>query len=204
MPEVITDKQTAFIKGRQILDSVLIANEAIAYIKEKQGKAYLFKLDFHKAFDSVLWEYINEVMASMGFGTRWRGWIMQCISTTKMVVLVNGSSTKEFSLEKGLCQRDPLSPFLFNIAVQGLSCMLQRGCGLGLIEGLNFSKTGPALSHLQFADDTLIFSSASLYSLQNIKRILLCFELISGLKVNFYKSSIIGVGIEDHVCRHSA
>jgi len=62
MPEVITDNQTAFIKGRQILDSVLIANEAIAYIKAKQSKAYLFKLYFHKAFDSVLWEYINEVM----------------------------------------------------------------------------------------------------------------------------------------------
>jgi len=102
MPEVITDNQTAFIKGRQILDSVLIVNEAIAYIKAKQGKAYLFKLDFHKAFNSVLWEYINEVMASMGFGTRWRGWIMQCISTAKMAILVNGSPTKEFSLEKGL------------------------------------------------------------------------------------------------------
>jgi hypothetical protein len=87
---------------------------------------------------------------------------------------------------------------------EGLSCMLQRGCGMGLIEGLNFSKTGLVLSHLQFANDTLIFSSASLSSLQNVKRILLCFELISGLKVNFYKSSIIGVGIEDYVCRHSA
>lgn len=129
---------------------------------------------------------------------------MQCISTAKMVVLVNGSPTKEFSLEKGLRQGDPFSPFLFNIAVQGLSCMLQRSCGLGLIEGLNFGNTGPALSHLQFADDTLIFSSASLSSLQNIKRILLCFELLSGLKVNFYKSSIIGVGIEDHVCCYSA
>jgi len=60
----------------QILD-VLIANEAITYIKKKRGKAYLFKLEFHKAFDSVLWEYINEVMASMGFGNRWRGCIMQ-------------------------------------------------------------------------------------------------------------------------------
>nr|XP_034930821.1 uncharacterized protein LOC118061489 [Populus alba] len=147
---------------------------------------------------------VIQAVCSMGFGSRWRGWIMQCISTAKMSVLVNGSPTEEFSLEKGLRQGDPLSPFLFNLAVQGLSCMLQRGCDMELIEGLNFSSSGPALSHLQFADDTLIFSSASLSSLQNIKHILLCFELISGLKVNFYKSSIIGVGIEDHVCRHSA
>jgi hypothetical protein len=76
MSEVIIEHQNVVIKGRQILD-VLIANEAIMYIKKKKGKAYLFKLEFHKAFDSVLWEYINEVMASMGFDSRWRGWIMQ-------------------------------------------------------------------------------------------------------------------------------
>ena len=84
---------------------------------------------------------------------------------SKMSILVNGSSTKEFSLEKRLCQGDPLSPFLFNIAVQGLSCMLQRGCGIGLIEGLNFGKTGLVLSHLQFVDDTSVFNSTSLSSL---------------------------------------
>lgn len=94
MPEVISHHQNAFIKGRQILDSVLIANEVLSFIKKKKGKAYLFKLDFHKAFDSVLWEYINDIMASMGFGSRWRGWIMQCISTAKMSVLVNGSPTE--------------------------------------------------------------------------------------------------------------
>jgi len=71
LPEVISHHQNAFIKGRQILDSVLIANEVLSFIKKKKGKAYLFKLDFHKAFDSVLWEYINEIMASMGFGSRW-------------------------------------------------------------------------------------------------------------------------------------
>jgi hypothetical protein len=121
-----------------------------------------------------------------------------------MSVLVNGSPTKEFKLEKGLRQGDPLSPFLFNIAVQGLSCMLQRGCNLGLIEGVSIGQAGLALSHLQFADDTLIFSSAFLESMQNVKRILLCFELMSGLKVNFSKSSIFGVGIEDHMCDYTA
>ena len=73
---------------------------------------------------------------------------MQCISTTKMYVLVNRSSIEEFSLEKGLHQGDPLSPFLFNITIQGLSCMLQCGYGMELIEGLYFGKTSPVLSHL--------------------------------------------------------
>jgi hypothetical protein len=53
---------------------------------------------------------------------------MQCILIAKMYVLVNGSTIEEFNLERGLRQGEPFSPFLFNIAVQGLSCMLQRGC----------------------------------------------------------------------------
>ncbi|XP_073265516.1 uncharacterized protein [Populus alba] len=130
LTEVISDHQTSFIKGRQIIDNVLIANEAIHFLKKRKGKGYLFKLDFHKTFDSVLWEYDNEVMVAMGFGSRWRGWIMQCISTAKMFMLVNGSLT--------------------------------RGCDLGLIEGIKIVQDGFSLSHLQFANDTLIFSSDSL------------------------------------------
>ena len=119
-------------------------------------------------------------------------------------MLVNGSPTEEFSLEKGLHQWDPLSPFLFNIAVQGLSCMLQRGCDLGLIKGINIGYAGFTLSHFQFVVATLIFISSSLFSMQNIKRILLCFKLMWGLKVNFSKSSIFGVGIKDHMCDYTA
>jgi len=73
-----------------------------------------------------------------------------------------------------------------------------------LIEGINIDQGGFTLSHLQFANDTLIFSSASLFSMQNIKHILLCFELMSGLKVHFFKSSIFSVGIEDHICDYTA
>ena len=71
---------------------------------------------------------------------------MQCISTAKMSVLVNGSPTEEFCLAKGLRQGDPLSPFLFNIAVQGLSCMLQRGCDLGLTSGIDIGNTRLVIS----------------------------------------------------------
>ena len=71
MSKVISDYQNTFIKGRQILDNILITNKAINFIKKRKDKGYLFKLDFHEAFDSFLWKNINEVMAGMGFGNRW-------------------------------------------------------------------------------------------------------------------------------------
>jgi len=109
MSEVFNDYQNAFIKEKQISDNVLITNKAINIIKKREGKWYLFKLEFHEAFDSFLWKNINEVMAGMGFGNRWWGWIMQWISTTKKLVLVNGSPMEKFGLENGLHQKDPSS-----------------------------------------------------------------------------------------------
>jgi hypothetical protein len=120
MPYVIGDYQNALIKGRQILNGVFIANKIINHLKRRKPKGYLLKLDFHKAFDSVIWEYLDEVMACTGFGSRWREWIHQCISTAKIYVLVIGSPTEEFFMEKGLHQRDFLLPFLFNIVAEEL------------------------------------------------------------------------------------
>jgi len=139
-----------------------------------------------------------------GFCVRWRGWIKQCIYTARVSVLVNGSPTEEFSMEKGLCQGDFLSPFLFNMAAEDLSGMLKISCDLRLIEGIDLGQSQLSILHLQYADDTLIFSSDKLSSLQNIKRILQCFELVSGLKVNLLKSSITRTGIEEVVVANTA
>ncbi|KAJ6333833.1 hypothetical protein OIU77_009673 [Salix suchowensis] len=102
LPEVIWSYQNTFIKGRQILDSVLIANE----------------------------EYIEEDMECMGSGSRFRAWI-------RLSVLVNWHPTEDFAMEKGLRQEDSLSPFVFTIAAERFSKMLERGCSMGLTEGIS-------------------------------------------------------------------
>jgi hypothetical protein len=73
----------------------------------------LFKVDFEKAYDSMDWGYLDVVMGRMSFPTLWRKWIKECFSTATTSMLVNGSPTDEFSLERGLRQGDHLSPFLF-------------------------------------------------------------------------------------------
>jgi len=112
---VVSESQSAFIKGKQILDGILIANEAVDEARRLNKELLLFKVDFEKAYDSVDLRYLDSVMASMNFPTIWQKWIFECVGTATTSVLVNGSPTKEFPIERGLCQSDPLSPFLFFI-----------------------------------------------------------------------------------------
>ena len=107
-----------------------------------------------------------------GFGNIWRRWMKECISSTSFSILVNGSPSKLFKASRGLRQRDPLSPFLFTIVVEALSLLLVRAREEGVIEGFKVNQDGEAISHLQFANDTILFSSTKRDEVMTLKRIL--------------------------------
>jgi len=98
---VISETQTAFVKDWQILDGILIANEAVDEARKLKKEMLLFKVDFEKAYDSVGWGYLDDVMVRMAFPTLWRKWMKECISTATVSVLVNGSPTEEFQMKRG-------------------------------------------------------------------------------------------------------
>ncbi|KAL4281194.1 hypothetical protein GQ457_03G010470 [Hibiscus cannabinus] len=122
LEEVISDSQCACIKGRQIFNGILIANEIAHTLQEKLNlkENIILKLDFTKAYDCVLWDFLKEVQSLMGFGLKWRSWNRECISTATVSVLVNGSPTYEFHMRRGLRQGDPISAILFIIFTEDL------------------------------------------------------------------------------------
>ena len=197
LPKLIGDSQTAFVSGRQILDGALIANEVVHWLKKRKKQGVLLKLDFQKAFDTIDWESLILVLEVMGFGSKWRNWIYKCISSASISVIINGSPSKPFKMGRGLRQGDPLSPFLFVIMSEVLNKMLQQAIRLQLFKGITVGSKDIQVSHLQFADDTLIFCEAQEQYLLTVKEILLCFQSFSGLVVNFQKSGLITLGMND-------
>lgn len=133
----------------------------------------------------------------LGFEETWCSWIKECVSTASASVLVNGSPSGEFMLQKGLRQGDPLSPFLFLIAAEGFCLLVDKARENGTFSGVTVGNDQVEISHLQFADDTLMFGKASKSNIQSLKGIIRSFELISGLEVNFRKSTLVGIHISE-------
>ena len=122
-------------------------------------------------------------MGRMGFGSRWLSWIKWCISTASFSVLINGSPVGFFPSSKGLRQGDPLSPYLFVIGTEALSCLINRAIEGNYLSGSRITggREGDlVISHLLYADDTLIFCEANKNQLKYLSRILMWFEALSG------------------------
>nr|GEX67182.1 hypothetical protein [Tanacetum cinerariifolium] len=161
--DCISPVQSAFIKGRYILDGPLILNEILAGYRYHNKELLVFKVDFEKAFDSLRWDFLDAAMDKIGFGTKWRSWILGCLKNARSSILVNGSPTKEFELFRGLRQGDPLSHFLFVLAMEGLRSLTCKAEELGVSIG----RDNMNISHLMYADDVIFFEEWSWVNARN-------------------------------------
>jgi hypothetical protein len=117
-------------------------------------------------------EFLLYVLQRCGFGGKWRAWIAFCISTVRYSVLFNGAPSGFFSSDRGLRQGDPLSPLLFVVVMEALSRMMVATVDKGLVDGFlvgSRNNAGMVVSHLLFADDTLIFCGANGEHIRNLR-----------------------------------
>ncbi|GJS23993.1 cysteine-rich receptor-like protein kinase [Tanacetum coccineum] len=137
---IIGEVQNAFIEGRYILDGVLIANETMEFLKQKKMKGIIFKVDFEKAYDSINWSYLMEIIEWMRFGSRWHKWVMACLRSASISILVSGSPTNKFYIGRGVQQGDPLSPFLFILMAKALNVLLVEAVDKNIFKGTRVGK----------------------------------------------------------------
>lgn len=132
-----------------------------AYTRKNSSPRCMIKIDLTKAFDSVEWIFLEQVMIELGFPSKFQKWVLACMKTVTYSIIINGEPTEPFQVAKGLRQRDSMSPFLFAIAMEYWS----RGLN-GLKKEREFkyhpkcAKLG--ITHLSFADDLLLFARGDL------------------------------------------
>ncbi|MCI14793.1 LINE-1 reverse transcriptase like, partial [Trifolium medium] len=135
MHPLIALNQSAFIKGRNLVDGVLVVNEVVDLAKRTGKECLIFKVNFEKAYDSVEWGFLEYMLRRFGFCEVWIGWMKACVFGGSLSVLVNGSPTGEIDIQRGLKQGDPLAPFLFLLVAEGFGGAMRREGDLNLFRG---------------------------------------------------------------------
>ncbi|KAH9649947.1 transcriptional corepressor LEUNIG-like protein [Citrus sinensis] len=158
----------------------------------KQGKEGLVavKLDISKAYDRIEWCFVEGIMRKLGFSTRWVSLTMKCIMSPTFAFLLNGEVRGLVMLQRGLRQGCPLSPYLFILCAESLSSLLVHAENHKFIHGIKFGVNGPIVSHLFFADGSLVFSKASVAECNQLKELFDLYSNASGQVINFQKSSL--------------
>jgi hypothetical protein len=192
LPDIVSEFWSAFVPGRLLTDSALIAYECLQTVRRQKNKKPFFalKIDMMKAYDRIEWEYLHGCLSMLGFATNWVNMVMRCVTSVRYAVKVNGELTTPVVPSRGIRQGDPISPYLFLLCTEGLSCLLQKKEGLGELQGLRNGHLGPSISHLLFADDSIFFARSDQRSVDSLKSVLTTYCEASGQKINLQKYSI--------------
>lgn len=193
--QLILPNQTAFVEGRLLIENTVLASELVnGYHKNKGSKKITIKVDIAKAFDTFSCDFIFAALESLLLLAPFIRLLKACICTTSFMVGYNGTVSCFFKGKRGLRQADPLSPYLFVIAMNYLSLMLDKETRSGYLS-YHHQCHKTKLTHLSFADDLLIFIDGSRESVQRVLQILQEFEKRSGLALSLQKSSFFAYGL---------
>lgn len=196
LPDLILPNQTAFVQGRLLVENTVLAAEVVqGYHRNKGAKRIAIKVDIAKAFDTISWDFIFTCLASIGLPPLYIRWLRACVCTPSFTVGYNGTVQGYFKSTRGLRQGDPLSPYLFVIAMNCLSILLNNAAAQGRF-AYHHKCEETKLTHLCFADDLLIFTKGDKQSVKGVLEVLKEFELQSGLGVSLSKTCFFSCGLQ--------
>jgi hypothetical protein len=193
--DIVSNAQNAFIKKRCIHDNFIYAQRVIQLLHKKRKPALFIKLDISKAFDSIGWSFLLEVLENLGFSLKWRDWIAAILGSATSKILINGQPTKAIRHERGLRQGDPLSPMLFILAIDPLQRIIEVAANKGILNPVL-----PRAARLRcslYADDAAIFAAPNSLEIDHLQRILCFFGECSGLKINISKTEIFLIRLDN-------
>lgn len=176
--------QTGFLKGRSISENFVYATELIQCCYQRKAPTLVLKLDFAKAFDSVDWDALMNMLMARGFPSLWCDWMKELLQTSKSAVLVNGCPGPWINCKRGLRQGDPL--YLFILVAGVLQTIIKRAGSV-----IRHPLTDSACPVLQYADDTLLVLRAKTEDVVQLKTCLDDFAMATGLKINYHKSTAV-------------
>lgn len=193
LPRIISPSQSAFVAGRSIHDNTIIAFELMHFFKGKRygRESYgALKMDISKAYDRMEWNYVSDVLDKMGFSTQWTSVIMHCITSVSYHIVHDGKELGPIMPTRGLRQGDSLSPYIFILCTEGLSQLISHKVASSALHGCRVARRCPEITHLFFADDSLIFFHSTAAEAQVVKEVVSTYAQASGQLINFTKSAI--------------
>ena len=188
LPTIVHHNQTGFINDRYIGETVRSILDLRDFTLSKNIPGLLIFIDFHKAFDSLEWNFLFACLRAFNFGPDFIRWTEIFYKNIQSCVINNGFASDFFALERGVRQGDPLSPYLFVLAVEVLAIAVRQNTN---IRGISID--GQETKLLQYADDTTA-TLADFSSARSFFDLLDTFKLLSGLAINYSKTEGMWIG----------
>ena len=188
LPSIIHHNQTGYVKDRYIGETVRSIFDIMAFTDNENIPGILIFIDFRKAFDTLEWHYLFSCLKAFNFGPDLINWVRTFYQNIQSCVISNGLAWDYFTLERGVRQGDPLSPYLFLLAIETLAISIRQNPE---IEGIKIGKNETKL--LQYADDTTAVLS-NLNSANALFQQMNLFKNLCGLEVNSSKTEGMWIG----------